>query len=107
MKTVLVAGASGLVGKSLVFLLKKKGFNVHSLSTSLSTDLVKHRFQWSPDAGKIDIRCFDGVDHVVNLSGAGVFDHWWTNSYKEKIIKSRTQSTTLLADTISKHKYPV
>lgn len=107
MKTVLVAGASGLVGKSLVLLLKKHGFKIHTLSTTLSTDVVKQRFQWSPDTGKIDIRCFDGVDHVVNLSGAGVFDHWWTNAYKEKIIKSRTLSTTLLADTISKHHYPV
>lgn len=107
MKTVLVAGASGLVGKSVVTLLKKNGFTVRTLSNSMSTDIAKQQFHWSPDAGSIDRRCFDGVDHVVNLAGAGLFDHWWTNSYKEKIIKSRVLSTTLLADTIVKHKYPV
>jgi uncharacterized protein (TIGR01777 family) len=107
MKTVLVAGASGLVGKSVVSLLKKKGFSVHTLSNSLSTDITKQRFHWSPEQGKIDIRCFDRVDHVVNLSGAGLFDHWWTKSYKEKIRKSRTQSTALLVDTILKHHYSI
>ncbi|MDB5257142.1 MAG: hypothetical protein JWM14_1837 [Chitinophagaceae bacterium] len=107
MKTVLVAGATGLVGKSIVALLKKKGFTVHTLSNSLSTDVTKHRFSWSPGKGKIDIRCFDGVDHVLNLSGAGLFDHWWTTSYKEKILKSRTQSTCLLVDTILKHHYHI
>jgi uncharacterized protein (TIGR01777 family) len=107
MKTVLVAGASGLVGKNMVTFLKKNGFTVYTLSNSLPTDIAQHRFHWSPDTGSIDIRCFDGVGHVVNLSGAGLFDHWWTKSYKEKIIKSRVLSTTLLADTIVKHNYPV
>ncbi|MBC7486173.1 MAG: TIGR01777 family protein [Cytophagaceae bacterium] len=107
MKTVLVAGASGLVGKSVMTLLKDKGFSVRTLSHSLPTDIAKERYNWSPDTGEIDIRCFDGVDHVINLSGAGVFDHWWTTSYKEKIIKSRTLSTSLLADTIVKYDYPI
>jgi uncharacterized protein len=107
MKTILVAGASGLVGKRLVSLLKEKGMQVHTLSNSLPTDVAKNRFQWSPDHGSIDTKCLDGVTHVVNLSGAGVFDHWWTNAYKEKIIKSRTLSTALLAATIVKHQYPV
>jgi len=107
MKTVLVAGASGLVGKCVVSLLKNKGFNIHTLSNSLSTDVGKQRFSWLPDEGRIDLRCFDGVDHVLNLSGAGLFDHWWTKSYKEKIIKSRTQSTRLLVDTILEQHYPI
>ena len=107
MKTVLVAGASGLVGKSIVALLKKNGFTVHTLSNSLPTDSAKQRFHWSPDTGNIDSRCFDGINHVVNLSGAGLFEHWWTKAYKEKIIKSRVLSTKLLVDTIVKHNYPV
>ena len=107
MKTVLVAGASGLVGKSVVALLKQKGFSVHTLSNSLSTDISKQRFNWSPDTGKIDIRCFDEVEYVINLAGAGLFDHRWTKTYKKKIIDSRTQSTALLASTILQHNYPI
>jgi NAD dependent epimerase/dehydratase family enzyme len=105
MKTILVAGASGLVGKNTVNLLKRHGYTVHTLSNSRSTDVVKHRFHWSPDTGKIDIRCFDGVDHVINLSGAGLFEHRWTASYKKKIVQSRVLSTALLAKTIVKHHY--
>ena len=107
METVLVAGASGLVGKSVVALLKQKGFAVHTLSNSLSTDVTKQRYNWSPETGKIDIRCFDQVEHIINLSGAGLFDHRWTKAYKKKIIDSRTQSTALLASTILQHNYPI
>jgi uncharacterized protein (TIGR01777 family) len=41
------------------------------------------------------------------LSGAGLFDHWWTKSYKKKIVESRTQSTSLLFDTIIKHNFRI
>ncbi|HSZ73029.1 MAG TPA: TIGR01777 family oxidoreductase [Cytophagaceae bacterium] len=107
MKTVLVAGASGLVGSDTVALLKQKGFIVYTLSNSLSTDIKKCRFHWSPATCEIDKRCLEGVDHVVNLSGAGLFDHRWTTSYKKEIAESRIKSTTLLVDTIVNNQFPV
>ncbi|MDB5274531.1 MAG: epimerase [Chitinophagaceae bacterium] len=107
MKTVLVAGSSGLVGKNLTSLLKQKGFRVHTLSNSLSTNIAIGRFHWSPNVGEIDATCLEGVDYVINLSGAGLFDHRWTKSYKQKIIESRTKSTELLVHTIVKGQFPI
>lgn len=107
MKTVLVAGASGLVGKQLVPLLEKEGFTVHTLSTSHSTNLEKKLFRWTPATGEIDLRCFEGVTAVINLSGAGVFEKAWSAAYKKQILESRTQSTALLAESIVRHNVPV
>jgi hypothetical protein len=41
------------------------------------------------------------VDAVVNLAGAGIADKPWTSARKKVILESRTQSTALLARTLS------
>lgn len=107
MKTVLVAGASGLVGTALIDVLKKNTYHVRVLSTSRSTDAEKKIFHWNPQQGAIDLQALEGVEVVINLSGAGLFDHRWTEAYKKKIMDSRTQSTSLLVDAVSKVQPPL
>ena len=43
----------------------------------------------------------EAVDAVVNLSGAGIGDHRWTDEYKRTLLDSRLRSTELLARTIA------
>lgn len=103
MKNVLIAGASGLVGSALKDALEKKGYRVFSLSYSKPTDTSQYRFHWNPERGEIDESCFEEVQHVINLSGVGVFDQRWTNKYKKEILDSRVNSTRVLSKAIAKH----
>jgi len=103
MKQVLIAGASGLVGTALKHALELKGYGISTLSHSQPTDQKQNRFHWNPAKGFIDESCLKDIDHVINLSGVGVFDKRWTSEYKQAIRDSRINSTALLAKAISKH----
>ncbi|MCL4150411.1 UNVERIFIED_CONTAM: hypothetical protein GTU68_042189 [Idotea baltica] len=54
---------------------------------------------WDPAKGEIDQQSLEGIDGIVNLSGAGIGDRRWTPAYKELCVTSRTGSTALLANT--------
>jgi uncharacterized protein len=57
--------------------------------------------EWNPVAGRLPIDAIDGVDAVINLSGAGIGDHRWTDSYRAELRSSRIVTTQLLASTIA------
>ncbi|MEO0509225.1 MAG: TIGR01777 family oxidoreductase [Verrucomicrobiota bacterium] len=94
-KTVLVSGATGLVGRSLCACLQANGHVVRRLSRS-SGDI-----SWNPEAGEIDSGSLDGIDVVVHLAGESV-DQRWTESAKARILDSRVKSADLLVREILK-----
>ena len=100
--TILVTGATGLVGQELVGLLLQNGHTVHYLSTS-KKKLVHNNhykgFYWNPKTNEIDLDSLTDVEVVVHLAGANVAQKW-TTSYKEEIIQSRVLSTKLLFQTL-------
>src|SRR5580658_3056078 len=56
---------------------------------------------WDPAIGAIDREKLEGLDAVVNLAGAGIGDRRWTPARKQLVLDSRTQSTALLAKTLT------
>jgi uncharacterized protein (TIGR01777 family) len=56
---------------------------------------------WDPVVGTLPATALDGADAVVNLSGAGIGDHRWTDAYQRELLESRTSTTGLLARTIA------
>ncbi|MFD2914837.1 TIGR01777 family oxidoreductase [Psychroserpens luteus] len=109
MKTVLITGATGLIGKEIVQICHEQNINVHYLTTSkdkISTLDNYRGFYWNPDKKEIDASCFEGVTSIINLVGASISKRW-TDSYKKEIITSRTQTAQLLFDTITAHNFPV
>ncbi len=99
-KSVLVTGASGLVGHALCARLTTRGHEVRALGRG-SGD-----FQWDPAAGEIDPVAFDGVDVVVHLAGEPVAQRW-TRAAKERIRRSRVRSTELLTREILRAGRPI
>jgi uncharacterized protein len=93
-KTVLIAGASGLVGTRLTALLKEKGYNITSLSRK--EDLSKGIYGWNPEAGTINDVAVKQADIVINLAGTGIADARWTEIRKKSIIDSRVQGAAVL-----------
>ena len=109
MKTVLITGATGLIGKEIVQICHEQNINVHYLTTSkdkISTLDNYRGFYWNPDKKEIDASCFEGVTSIINLVGASISKRW-TDSYKKEIITSRTETAQLLFDTITAHNFPV
>lgn len=56
---------------------------------------------WDPQNGRLDAAALADVDAVVNLAGAGIGDHRWTDGYKRQIRESRVRGTTLLSEAIA------
>ena len=97
---IVVSGASGLVGSALVPHLRDQGHTVLRL-VRRATQRADEVY-WDPAAGVIDDGALAGVDAAVNLSGAGVGDHRWTESYRRTILRSRVDTTELLSRTLAR-----
>ena len=86
MKTVLIAGATGLVGKSIIKLLLAEGWNVRILTRYPK---MENDFFWNPSKLEMDKDALKGIDAVINLAGAGVADKRWSSERKSLITSSR------------------
>ncbi|KAA2264344.1 TIGR01777 family protein [Solihabitans fulvus] len=98
---VVVAGSSGLMGTSLVALLRGSGHEVLRLVRRRPAAPDERR--WDPPAGRIEDGALDGVDAVVNLCGAGVGDKRWNEARKQVLRDSRTVPTEVLASAAAEH----
>jgi uncharacterized protein (TIGR01777 family) len=107
--TILVTGATGLIGQELVGLLLQNGHTVHYLSTSkykLVSNANYKGFYWNPKTNEIDFAAFTDVETIVHLAGASVAKRW-TADYKEEIVQSRVLSTQLLYKTLQQISHKV
>ena len=102
---ILIAGASGFIGKNLVSTLKGAGHDLLSLVRDPSQVDGAH-FLWDPYASKIDLKAFEGVDVVINLSGENIGKKRWTAKVRQKILESRLHATHTLASAICHLKSP-
>ncbi|GGV61524.1 MULTISPECIES: TIGR01777 family oxidoreductase [Streptomyces] len=96
---IAVAGASGLIGSALVASLRADGHQVVRLvrRPARTPDEVR----WDPENQQVDAAGLAGCDAVVNLAGAGVGDHRWTEAYKKRIRDSRVFGTAALAEALA------
>ena len=103
-KRILISGGSGLLGRALSDELLKNGHEVAWLSrTPGKYDKIK-AYKWEIKSNTIDEGALNWADTIVHLAGAGVAEERWTDSRKEVILKSRTESTKLLFEKIQSLK---
>lgn len=96
---ILLSGASGFLGTSLVHHLAADGHGIRRLVRRQSGQAEEVR--WDPYQGNLPPDALDGVDAVVNLSGAPIA-HWpWTPSYRTTLLESRTATTRTLVSAIT------
>lgn len=93
MKTVLIAGGSGLIGKKLNQVLSKKGYKVYTLTRN-----AKHRGQiyWNPAQQTIEGKHLDKVNIIINLTGENIGEKRWTSERKKALQESRSKTTQFL-----------
>lgn len=95
---VVVAGSSGLIGTALVAALRADGHEVVRLVRRAPS--AADEVQWDP-AQPLSPAKLSGVDAAVCLSGAGVGDKRWSDSYKRTLADSRLQPTHTLATALA------
>ena len=95
---VAITGSSGLIGRALCARLGEHG---HDVTPVVRRVAAPGEIAWDPQRGELDPADLTGVDAVVNLAGAAIADHRWTDSYKREILDSRTRATTLIAKAIA------
>lgn len=93
-RRVLIAGASGLIGRALAALLETQGHEVLRLVRRPPRGAGE--VTWDPVSGDLDPAALDGVDAVVNLSGENVGAGRWTAARREAILRSRVDATRTL-----------
>lgn len=106
---VLITGATGLIGQEIVKLCHQSNIDVNYLTTSTSKIDSQPNYKgyfWDSKKRELDIECFDGVEVIINLAGATVAKRW-TTSYKKEIIESRTETVSLILESLKKIKHSV
>ncbi|PFG35438.1 hypothetical protein ATL41_0118 [Flavimobilis soli] len=104
-KTVLVSGASGLIGSALVEHLRSRGDTVLRLVRGSSAP-APGSLPWDPQTGEMPTSGLEDVDVVVNLSGAPIGTRRWTSGYRTTIVESRTRTTHVLSAWIASQAEP-
>lgn len=106
---ILITGATGLIGSSLVAACLENGHIVHYLTTSRNKIETKENykgFYWNPSKGDIDTLAFEGVSCIVHLAGASI-SRRWTKKNKKLILHSRITSANLLYTSLQKQEHNV
>jgi hypothetical protein len=89
-----ITGASGLIGSALTRRLRERGDEVVAF---VRRHPEQGEIGWDPEGGVLDPAPVRELDAVVNLAGAGIGDHRWSDEYKRHIYDSRVQGTTAIA----------
>jgi len=100
--TVIVSGASGMLGTAIRRALAAKGIPTLQLVRRKVT--AKGQLEWDPaaDPAIADPAALEGTMAAIHLSGASVAAHRWTESYRRKMTASRVDSTRRLATALAR-----
>jgi len=97
--TVVITGATGMIGGALVARLRERGHTVRRLVRSMH-DAQPGDVQWNPMADTLDERVLAGCDAIVHLAGAPIAQRW-TSARKRDILESRVRGTSLIANGVA------
>jgi uncharacterized protein len=109
MKTVIITGGTGMVGRALTKALLEKGYGVIVMGRGGIRDAVLRQAQddsrlefakWNVEKQEIDAAAVAKADYIVHLAGAGVADKRWTTKRKKEIVDSRVKSGALLVHSL-------
>jgi len=103
---ILITGATGLVGRSLVTLCRQQGISVNYLTTSkkkITNESDYNGFYWNPTTGEIDEAAFKGVSTIVHLAGATIAQRWTAKNI-QAIKDSRIKSAQLMYNVLERFR---
>ena len=106
-QTILLTGGTGTIGRRLTQLLTQQGYQIALLSRENKPIEGVTVYQWDIKKGHLDPKAIQTADHIIHLAGAGIADERWSDTRKDEILTSRTQSTELLAKALASNRHQV
>lgn len=110
MRTILITGGTGLVGKQLSSQLTEKGYHVIILSRKKEeTSTLKNVSfaHWDVEKKIIDKTALQAADAIIHLAGAGVMEKKWTQKYQQEILYSRVNTIRFILGELQKNAHKV
>ena len=95
---VFVTGGTGLVGRRVVARLREQGDEVLVLSRSA---IGRGVVAGDPTVAGPWLDELKGSDAVVHLAGESIAGHRWSRAFKQKVLDSRVESTSLIAKSVA------
>ena len=92
---ILVAGASGLIGRAATAALRADGHEVIRLVRRAA--LTPDELAWFPTAGEVPLEACRAADAVINLCGADLAARRWSTKRRNELRSSRIDATQTLA----------
>ena len=89
---VIIAGASGFLGRHLSTYLTEKGFLIKKLVRRPPTPYIFNEIYWNPETHHIETHALEGALAIINLSGHSIF-HRWSHKEQVRILQSRLKAT--------------
>ena len=97
--TVLITGASGLVGRNLKAFLETAGYTVLTLTRGETSG--ENEYHWDIHKKSFPLEALERADAVVHLAGENIAAGRWTDEQKQRIRQSRIAGTELLVAALS------
>ncbi|MBI4979760.1 MAG: TIGR01777 family protein [Spirochaetes bacterium] len=103
--TVVIAGATGTIGRALIHTLSASGYSIivltrHTHAAGLNAISNVHCISWdAKNSGQWETS-INGAQAVINLAGASLVSHRLTAAYKARCISSRIDSTRAIVAAI-------
>lgn len=119
MKTVIIAGGTGLIGTRLTELLLEREYSVILLSRNCNLDqnpifkklkLNHNKLQcafWDPETQEYDPEPFKKAEAIINLAGANIGEKRWTEQRKREIQESRINSGLLIRKALKEVEHKI
>ncbi len=102
---ILVSGASGTIGQTLVPFLRTCGHEVIRLVRDAQTD-APDALYWDPYKNILDLNAVGPIDALISLNGVDISRGKWTQNQKKRIIDSRVIPTRVLVEKMRAMKQP-
>ncbi|MFG1689324.1 TIGR01777 family oxidoreductase [Nonomuraea sp. NPDC049269] len=102
--TIIVTGASGLLGGLLVEALRGQGQRVVRMVRRPPEG--DEEAYWEPREDVIDLSALEEAEGVVHLAGAPIADRRWSEAYKRELVRSRVDGTRVLVNALRQLSRP-
>lgn len=105
MPDILILGGSGFLGRRLTEMLKHNGYSVSIVTrnaekTAKDNSAVDKVYGYPEKGDLFPEEYFEDVYGIINLAGDSIFGVRWTKEKKNRILRSRIDTTKLLADSL-------
>jgi len=103
--TILITGATGMIGQQLITEFSQRGYQVNTLSRKPIKRVGVKSYVWNVERNEIDEEAVLTANIIIHIAGESVAAKRWTAKRKAAILNSRVNSTKLIVSILRKYNH--